>query len=123
MDSHCHDLSDDKPPRKILIGTFKTSSESKTGALSWQYQVFVTNDEETVAPELVVWHLQHADAGAAPHRALPCPPGLSLDRAARLQFQFGRLVQETRAPSWLSSGHAQDHSSPALELGGQTRAL
>src|SRR5437870_1332394 len=26
MDSHCHDLSDDKPPRKILIGTFKTSS-------------------------------------------------------------------------------------------------
>src|SRR5439155_23787767 len=27
MDSHCHDLSDDKPPRKILIGTFKTSSK------------------------------------------------------------------------------------------------
>src|SRR5438128_2905799 len=28
MDSHCHDLSDDKPPRKILIGTFKTSSNN-----------------------------------------------------------------------------------------------
>lgn len=36
-------------------------SESKAGDLYWQYHVFVTNDEFTPAPELEVWHLQHAD--------------------------------------------------------------
>jgi hypothetical protein len=35
--------------------------EKKTGELYWQYHVFVTNDNHTPAPELVGWHLQHAD--------------------------------------------------------------
>jgi Transposase DDE domain group 1 len=36
-------------------------AETKTGEVYWQYHVFVTNDDETPTPELVGWHLQHAN--------------------------------------------------------------
>lgn len=36
-------------------------AERKSGELYWHYHVFVTNDDATPAPELVDWHLQHAD--------------------------------------------------------------
>jgi Transposase DDE domain group 1 len=35
--------------------------EKKSGELSWQYHIFVTDDEATPACDLEGWHLQHAD--------------------------------------------------------------
>jgi len=58
-------------------------AERKDGELYWQYYVFVTNDDATAVPELVGWHLQHADME---NRIKEHKSGLGLEKLPSRRF-------------------------------------